>query len=75
MEKSAESTPTNTVPLESPILEHKMPPQNPLIKQSSPNSAVDSRKSCTPDRLKVPKALKYTERYLQFYLHLVIIWP
>lgn len=40
------------------------PPQNQNIDPQSLNSSSDLCKSSTPDRLKVPKAFKYSERYL-----------
>ncbi|XVF58432.1 hypothetical protein PTKIN_Ptkin07bG0066400 [Pterospermum kingtungense] len=56
-------------PLNSPIqsenggLENKTPPQNQKFDQNSQNSGNDLRNNCTPNRLKVPKAFKYPERY------------
>ncbi|EOY03678.1 hypothetical protein QQP08_014285 [Theobroma cacao] len=44
-------------------LENKAPPQNQQIDQNSQDSSNDLKKTCTPDRLKVPKAFKYPERY------------
>ncbi|OAY56913.1 uncharacterized protein LOC110609971 [Manihot esculenta] len=39
------------------------PPQNQNIDPQSLNSSSDLCKSSTPDRLKVPMAFKYSERY------------
>ncbi|XWS44399.1 hypothetical protein CRYUN_Cryun15aG0041800 [Craigia yunnanensis] len=56
-------------PFNSPIqsenggLENKTPTQNQKIDRNSQDSGNDLRKTCTPDRLKVPKAFKYPERY------------
>ncbi|XP_022773756.1 uncharacterized protein LOC111316008 [Durio zibethinus] len=44
-------------------LEKKPPLQDQKIDQKAQESGKDLRKTCTPDRLKVPKASKYTERY------------
>ncbi|KAG8662366.1 hypothetical protein MANES_01G096000v8 [Manihot esculenta] len=41
----------------------KTPPHDHKIDSNSLNSINDLRKSSTPDRLKVPKAFKYPERY------------
>ncbi|GMN42104.1 hypothetical protein TIFTF001_011324 [Ficus carica] len=63
-ETAMEETPIQS---EKAVSEHKTPTpipqtdQTPL--QTSPNSGIDLRKPATPDRLKVPKAFKYPERY------------
>ncbi|XVF16753.1 hypothetical protein REPUB_Repub10bG0059400 [Reevesia pubescens] len=44
-------------------LENKTPSQNEKIDLNSQDSGKDLRKPCTPDRLNVPKAFKYPERY------------
>ncbi|GKU97351.1 hypothetical protein SLEP1_g10507 [Rubroshorea leprosula] len=41
----------------------KTPPQDQQIDHNSQDSGNDLRKTCTPDRLKVPKAFKFPERY------------
>ncbi|XVF14397.1 hypothetical protein REPUB_Repub09cG0055300 [Reevesia pubescens] len=57
--------PFNSSPIQSENAgsENKTPPQNQKIDQNSQDSGNDLRKTCTPDRLKVPKAFKYPERY------------
>ena len=55
-------------PFNSPIqsenagLEKSPPLQDQKIDQNPQDSGKDLRNTCTPDRLKVPKAFKYPER-------------
>ncbi|KAM6573005.1 hypothetical protein CsatA_017085 [Cannabis sativa] len=61
------------MPIESPSVPEKTVSQpitpTPVLFQTdqnthdSPNSGIDLRKPTTPDRLNVPKAFKYPERY------------
>ncbi|XP_022741583.1 uncharacterized protein LOC111293107 [Durio zibethinus] len=60
MEKPFNSSPIQS---ENGGLENKTPSQNQKIYQNSQDSDNNLRKTCTPDRLKVPKAFKYPERY------------
>lgn len=61
-----------TIQSEKAVSEHKTPTPIPQTDQTpplqtSPNSGIDLRKPATPDRLKVPKAFKYPERYTFFF--------
>ncbi|XP_039005521.1 uncharacterized protein LOC120132895 isoform X3 [Hibiscus syriacus] len=44
-------------------LENTPPLQDQKLDENPQDSGKDLRKTCTPDRLKVPKAFKYPERY------------
>ncbi|XVE83682.1 hypothetical protein DITRI_Ditri16bG0106100 [Diplodiscus trichospermus] len=63
MEQVMEKPFNGPIQSENGGLENKTPPQNQKIDQNSQDSGNEFRKSCTPDRLKVPKAFKYPERY------------
>ncbi|KAK9271633.1 hypothetical protein L1049_001996 [Liquidambar formosana] len=63
MEKVVETPPKSPIQSENTLLDCKTPPQNQQTDEKSQNSGSDCRKSATPDRLKVPKAFKYPERY------------
>ncbi|KAF8399598.1 hypothetical protein HHK36_015467 [Tetracentron sinense] len=52
-----QTQPENSLPVQG------TPPQTPQSDQKSPNSGNDLRKTGTPDRLIVPKAFNYPERY------------
>lgn len=78
MENMLTKSPTK-VPIETPItteLECKTPisPVQVQIQQpqhSDHESSNELRKSVTPDRLRVPKAFKYPERYVFYkYTHI-----
>ncbi|KAL5582161.1 hypothetical protein UlMin_014603 [Ulmus minor] len=63
MENMDETPPKIPTQTETTISEQKTPTPIPQIDQNSPNSGNDLRKPNTPDRLKVPKAFKFPERY------------
>lgn len=71
MENQVELEPTIESPtaLETPVVsEQKTPLMTPIQQsdetaQSSPDSGIDLKKPSTPDRLKVPKAFKFPERF------------
>ncbi|EEF34754.1 uncharacterized protein LOC8289594 [Ricinus communis] len=63
MENLQETPKKEPMQSEANILECKTPPQDQKMDSKSLNSSGDLRKSSTPDRLKVPKAFKYPERY------------
>ncbi|GMI98234.1 hypothetical protein HRI_003492700 [Hibiscus trionum] len=56
--------PFNTSPQsENGGLENTPPLQDQKLDENSQDSGKDLKKTCTPDRLRVPKAFKYPERY------------
>ncbi|KAL5739209.1 hypothetical protein ACOSP7_028129 [Xanthoceras sorbifolium] len=64
MEKAVETLSKSLVQAEDTTLESKTPPQNHQSEhEDCRDSGNDLRKTSTPDRLKVPKAFKYPERY------------
>ncbi|XWS32968.1 hypothetical protein CRYUN_Cryun22dG0036700 [Craigia yunnanensis] len=63
MEQVMEKPLNSSIQSENGGLENKTTPQSQKIYQNSQDSGNDLRKTCTPDRLKVPKAFKYPERY------------
>ena len=68
MENKVETPIKSPSQQEKTVLEQKTP--NPIgqidqTTQNSPSSGIDLRKPTTPDRLKVPKAFKYPERYVK----------
>ncbi|KAK4851274.1 hypothetical protein QYF36_013760 [Acer negundo] len=66
MEKAIETLSTSPIQVENTASECKTPPQSQDQQsdhQNSQDSGNDLRKTSTPDRLKVPKAFKYPERY------------
>lgn len=64
METVLETPLKNPVQSENPLSDYKTPPPNQETAQKIQNSANDSgNKTATPDRLKVPKAFKFPERY------------
>ncbi|XVF60683.1 hypothetical protein PTKIN_Ptkin08bG0067800 [Pterospermum kingtungense] len=60
MEKPCSNRPIQS---ENAVLEKNQPPQDQKIDQNPQDSGKDLRKAHTPDRLEVPKAFKYPERY------------
>ncbi|KAI4352465.1 hypothetical protein L6164_006715 [Bauhinia variegata] len=59
-------TPPKAPVLQSPTTESECktpPPIQPSTNENDQNSLNELRKSLTPDRLRVPKAFKYPERY------------
>ncbi|XP_062151271.1 uncharacterized protein LOC133859757 [Alnus glutinosa] len=63
MENALTLPPKNPLQPENTVLDCKTPPQNRQNDQNDRNSGNELRKPTTPDRLKVPKAFKYPERY------------
>ncbi|XP_044467972.1 uncharacterized protein LOC123197701 [Mangifera indica] len=64
MEKVAETPLRSPEQAENTLLELKTPLQNGQTDEQIPQeSGNELKKTNTPDRLKVPKAFKYTERY------------
>ncbi|XP_050226285.1 uncharacterized protein LOC126676176 [Mercurialis annua] len=63
MESLQETPETKQVQSEATVLEFKTPPQDQKKDQKSINSGSDLRKSSTPNRLKLPIAFKYPEKY------------
>ncbi|KAA8547911.1 hypothetical protein F0562_004340 [Nyssa sinensis] len=66
MEKVLKTPPKTPIQSENTLVDYKTPPpplENQQTDQNSETSGNDSRKTGTPDRLKVPKAFKYPERY------------
>lgn len=65
MEKVAETPLRSPEQAENTLLELKTPLQNGQTDEQIPQeSGNELKKTNTPDRLKVPKAFKYTERYV-----------
>ncbi|KAF8408214.1 hypothetical protein HHK36_007359 [Tetracentron sinense] len=63
MEKILEMPLETPTQLENSLSGERTPPQTLQSDQKSQNSGNDLRKTSTPDRLRVPKAFKYQERY------------
>ncbi|KAH7532726.1 hypothetical protein FEM48_Zijuj04G0052900 [Ziziphus jujuba var. spinosa] len=66
MENILETLPKSPIQSEKPVSDCKTPTpvrQTDENSQNCLNSGNDLRKTITPDRLKVPKAFKYPERY------------
>ncbi|KAJ7974312.1 Hydroxyproline-rich protein [Quillaja saponaria] len=63
MEKMLETPPKSPIQSEKTETECKTPSSNQDTDENNQNSCNDLRKPITPDRLRVPKAFKYPERY------------
>ncbi|XP_059624575.1 uncharacterized protein LOC132267432 [Cornus florida] len=63
MEKLSETSFGTPIQSETTLFDSKTPNSEQQTDQNCPNSCTDSQKPSTPDRLKVPKAFKYPERY------------
>ncbi|KAF5480194.1 hypothetical protein F2P56_000960, partial [Juglans regia] len=63
MENVLNVPPKSPIQPENTIIDCKTPPLNQQNDENHRNPGNDLRKPSTPDRLKVPKAFKYPERY------------
>ena len=73
MENVLTMLPKSPIQPENTIIDCKTPPQIQQNDENNRNPSNDLRKPSTPERLKVPKAFKFPERYTFFQCFLQVL--